>query len=144
MKAISLWQPWAELIRRGLKGYETRSWPMPDCLIDQPLAIHAAVKTFRSADYEDYFRRQLLMDEVDPFTLKYGCVLCVIHAHRSERTEYRRDMISERERMYGNWEDGRFAWPLLDVRVLAEPVPLKGHQGIFNWPEGDQLYPDLW
>ena len=27
LKAITIWQPWAELIIRGFKQYETRSWP---------------------------------------------------------------------------------------------------------------------
>lgn len=27
MKALTIWQPWASLIARGVKQYETRSWP---------------------------------------------------------------------------------------------------------------------
>lgn len=44
MRAISLWQPWATLLVAGWKAVETRSRPIPGCLIDQPTAIHAARK----------------------------------------------------------------------------------------------------
>jgi activating signal cointegrator 1 len=41
IKAISLHQPWASLIARGYKKYETRSWPTS---YRGPIAIHAAKK----------------------------------------------------------------------------------------------------
>jgi ASCH domain len=44
MRVISLWQPWAELIRRGLKQFETRSWP---CETLGQVVIQAAKKKFR-------------------------------------------------------------------------------------------------
>jgi len=158
VKALSLWQPWAELVRRGLKLYETRDWPMPESMIDQPLAIHAAKKPFISAHYHDVFRRQLLMDELDPFELKYGCLLCVVHPAKSIKTSAALRMFNladrtraAREFLYGNYADidpdsgkQRWATKLNDIRVLPEPIPYVGHQGIFNWPEGDAIYPELW
>jgi hypothetical protein len=47
IQAITLWQPWASLIARGLKRYETRSWAPPASLIGKRLAIHAG--THRTA-----------------------------------------------------------------------------------------------
>lgn len=44
MKAITLWQPWAELVALGVKHIETRSWPAPPAIIGQRIAIHAAAK----------------------------------------------------------------------------------------------------
>lgn len=50
MNAITLWQPWASLcvdplgLPAPVKGFETRSWPAPASVIDQRLAIHAAVR----------------------------------------------------------------------------------------------------
>ncbi len=41
MKALTIWQPWASLIARGVKQYETRSWPTK---YRGPIAIHAAMK----------------------------------------------------------------------------------------------------
>lgn len=49
MKAISVWQPWAQLIACGAKPYETRHWPPPRDLIGTTIAIHAAKKVNRAA-----------------------------------------------------------------------------------------------
>lgn len=32
---------------------------------------------------------------------------------------------------YGDWTPGRWAWPLLDVWPLTEPIPAKGAQGVW-------------
>jgi len=32
---------------------------------------------------------------------------------------------------YGDWQPGRWAWPLIDPWPLAEPIPAKGAQGIW-------------
>lgn len=145
MKCISLWQIWAELVRRGLKLNETRSWPMPQSLIDQPLAIHAAKQKFDPGDYGEIFSRQLLDDGAMAKPLIYGAVLCVVHPAQSLPTEQVRSSLSRRELLYGNYEDARFAWPFQDIRVLRTPIPLLGRQGIFDWPEGDAIYREyLW
>ena len=41
MKALTIWQPWASLIARSVKQYETRSWATQ---YRGPIAIHAAMK----------------------------------------------------------------------------------------------------
>jgi hypothetical protein len=49
MRAISLWQPWAQLIASGDKPFETRGWAPPIALIGQTIAIHAAKKIDKEA-----------------------------------------------------------------------------------------------
>ena len=44
MKAITIWQPWAEFVAAGVKHNETRSWATK---YRGPIAIHAAVKPIR-------------------------------------------------------------------------------------------------
>jgi hypothetical protein len=34
---------------------------------------------------------------------------------------------------YGDFTAGRFAWLLDDIKPLAEPVPAKGRQGLWEW-----------
>lgn len=46
MKALTIWQPWASLIARGVKQYETRSWPTK---YRGPIAIHAATKNISAS-----------------------------------------------------------------------------------------------
>jgi hypothetical protein len=136
MRVISLWQPWAELIARGLKTWETRSWPVEQF---GEVAIHAAKRKFRDEDMTREARTQLLMDDVDPYWLKYGAVLCVCDIVACVQSETGRNHISERDLLYGNWSDGRFGWRLENVRRLPAPIALKGHQGFFYWPDGKRI-----
>jgi hypothetical protein len=133
-RCVSLWQPWAELMRRELKLNETRSW----ATAPGPLAIQAAKKKFDARDYSPQFVDQLRRDGIDFAKLDYGCVLCIVDVLACRKTETIRDQISERERMYGNYDDGRYAWQTKMLRVFKEPVPLIGHQGLFGWWEGDK------
>lgn len=48
IKVVSLWQPWAEAMRRKLKTNETRSWFSGH---RGWLGIHAAKKRFNPNDY---------------------------------------------------------------------------------------------
>lgn len=136
MRTISLWQPWAELIRRGLKEFETRSWP---CEKFGEVAIHAAKKKFVSGQYSQELRTQMLMDEVDPYWLQYGVVLCVADIVACVPTESGKQHVSQRELTYGDWSEGRFAWRIENVRPLPKPIPLVGHQGFFYWREGKAI-----
>ncbi len=47
MYAITLHQPWASLIALGVKTVETRSWPAPERLVGQAIAIHAGKRVIR-------------------------------------------------------------------------------------------------
>jgi hypothetical protein len=40
---------------------------------------------------------------------------------------------AEQEMLFGNWTPGRYAWELANVRLLQEPIPAKGRQGLWNW-----------
>lgn len=45
---------------------------------------------------------------------------------------------TEREIVLGDWTPGRYAWELANVKMLPEPIPIKGKQGLWNWEEGQQ------
>ena len=53
MYAISLWQPWAQLVADGVKHYETRSWKPPRHLLGKRIAIHSAKRKVREHDYHN-------------------------------------------------------------------------------------------
>jgi activating signal cointegrator 1 len=44
MRALTIRQPWAQLVVMGTKVIETRSWKAPDALVGQRIAIHAGAK----------------------------------------------------------------------------------------------------
>lgn len=125
---LSLWQPWAEAMRRRLKKNETRSWSTH---YRGYLAIHAAKKRFNPAEYVRPYGLTM-----DCSQLVYGAVVCIVKLVGCETTEFCvKAGVSESEQFWGDYSEGRFAWITspLDIIELPEPVPLRGHQGLFSW-----------
>lgn len=61
-------------------------------------------------------------------------------AHRNDPAGIPSDrglyMVAETQRPYGDFAPGRFAWMLADITPLAEPVPAKGGQRLWEWTRG--------
>ena len=136
MKALPLWQPWAQLVALGAKRVETRHWPAPHWLIGQRIAIHAT-KTkdhlwiCSTAPFSTYVRV--------PELLPLGAVIATAVLDRcGEITEESAAELEDRsahEFAFGNYEPGRFAWVLRDVKPVTPPLPFRGSQGIFDVPD---------
>lgn len=148
MKALTLWQPWAALIAIGAKGIETRSWGTN---YRGPLAIHAArnvpiegrmallMSDFAAALVEaGVWDRRLLNRRPDPSLwsgpLSRGCIVAVAQLVDCVRMTPRGIPypVTYRERAFGNFADGRYAWILRDVTRLPQSVPVKGAQGLWE------------
>lgn len=141
IKAISLWQPWASAIVCGWKQIETRHWKTDHRGL---LAIHAARNTNGLREYRDMVDQGIPSgvsyfgdDELDD--LPRGAIVAVAHLVDVVPTERICDRgtiygieFSPAERWYGNYDPERYGWVLQNVAPLAEPVPWKGSQGIFE------------
>lgn len=142
--AITLWQPWATLIAIGAKEYETRHWAIN---YRGPIAIHAA-KRLDNGQHETYFVEpfQTVLKAAgyeSPTALELGCVVAVARLTGCSiiYPNFRRKM-SEQERAFGDWTNGRYAWQLADIVRLETPVPTRGLQGVWHWtlpPELEHL-----
>lgn len=131
MKALSLWQPWASLIAVGAKQYETRSW---STLYRGLLAIHAAKRYTHeehnaTLDFERRFPFQLLTLH-SPLPL--GAILCMVRLTEVLPVASVYGSLSDSERAFGNYSEGRFAWKLALVEVFDPPIPMRGAQGLFE------------
>lgn len=131
LRAISLWEPYALLVALGEKLHETRHWSTEYRGL---LAIHAAKRWTRDeqALWQNFkfSNNRLRRMEANP---PLGAMLCIVRLVNVYRTDQRRWAISEKERLYGNWQPGRFAWELQLLEVFEQPIPAKGAQGFFNW-----------
>lgn len=125
MKAISLWQPWASAMALGLKSIETRHWVTS---YRGPMAIHAAKRW--TAEEREFAAIMGL-----PAELPLGAVVAIGQLSQIHHSEHIRDEISEQERAWGNYADGRFGWRFIDVTALPEPIPYRGAQGLFEIPD---------
>lgn len=43
--------------------------------------------------------------------------------------------LTNEERLFGNWEAGRYAWEIAHVVRLPSPIPCKGQLGLWNVPQ---------
>ena len=156
IKVVSLWQPWAEAMRRKWKKNETRSWW---CGHRGWLAIHAAKKKFNPNDYEPEFAHAVRSLDIWPDRLTYGAIVCIVWMTGCQRTEaIRQSLVQEgvievdlnhptegrfvgTELFWGDYSDKRYAWTTDSSRLieLPEPIPLRGRQGIFEWQMPEEV-----
>ncbi len=135
-RCLSLWQPWASLIACGSKIYETRSWKTD---YRGPVVIHAA-KRWTQAEKQlcnTYpFDRALAQARAKGLAMPFGEIICVVDLVAVHRVEDIRDHldpvhgIGQWERYFGDYNNGRYAWELRNVRTFY-PVPMRGQQGLF-------------
>ena len=130
MKALSLTQPYAELIKNGTKTVETRSWKTNYRGI---LYIHAS-----AAEIPKESRGNPgLMGLVHTQDLDYGKIICSCTlADCIPMTEaYVEDMRRNHPKEYlsGIYAPGRYAWILEEIKVLKEPIKIKGRLGLWSF-----------
>lgn len=114
MKALTVCQPYAELIARGLKPIENRTWPT---LYRGPLAIHAG----KSREWMDDGDLEAYPD------MAFGAVIALVNLVN----------CCERERLpiallHNQHANGPWCWVLEHVERIA-PVPCRGAQGLWTW-----------
>jgi hypothetical protein len=159
MKALTLYQPWATLVAIGAKRIETRSW---HTYYRGPLAIHAGMEkryiNHRSHDYicnEEPFYSVLMEagalwhDNQFFGALPLGCIVATCELVNCKRIDvgdwfpanlgwWKNKMFweaSEREWAFGDHSVGRFMWFLANIKILDDPVPVKGSMGLWEWEE---------
>ena len=135
MKALSLWQPWAQLVALGVKRYETRSWSTQH---RGPLLVHAARRRppmDMNPELAELFGELALRGwprEALPRGAIVGLVL-VKAVHRTEDLEPLLSRVGVHELARGNFAPGRYAWELERVAAF-QPVHMRGFQGLFDVP----------
>jgi hypothetical protein len=128
MKALTVLQPWAQLLALGVKQAETRSW---STAYRGPLAIHAG-KRFRELHRE--FAHTMRGRGILPVTpLRYGEVLAIAQLVDCISSPDARRRFGELELELGDYRNNRFAWILADVELLEPGKRAKGALGLWEW-----------
>lgn len=153
MHAITLWQPWAQLVAAGIKVQETRSWAPPRWLIGKRIAIHAAkrrptkalLKGLPRVIHDDMYA-QYGYDWVD--SIPYGAVICTAQLFGVARLTGKKNpgewgldgvRIDTGEHVqifsdaYGDYSAGRYIWGLQHIKKKRRPVPMAGKQGLWRF-----------
>lgn len=137
MKTLTLTQPWASLVALGEKRIETRSW---HTAYNGALAIHAALrypKWAKDLALTEPFRTSLRVPHGNYSypELTLGVVVCTTTLLYCVPTQQIVDKISDKERSFGDYSEGRWAWmfgPIV-ARFGMREVPVKGHLGLWDW-----------
>lgn len=139
MKALTLTQPYATLVAIGAKRIETRSWSTH---YRGPLAIHAAKgfpRDCRELCASQPFLRELTRAGVSMPELPRGAILAVARLAFVMSTDHHtldpRWPLTDKERAFGDYDEGRYAWLLADVARLVEPIPCRGMLGLWTLDE---------
>lgn len=158
MKAITIWQPWASLLACGAKQFETRSWAAS---YRGPIAIHAAQRQPRAVMRElpvktqqeifDALYKYLDIQSGALVRLKTGAIIAMaelVGCHKITNigwsgtpgrriawvdSELSSHYPTEREKLFGDWTPGRYAWEITNVKLLDAPIPAKGKQRLWEW-----------
>lgn len=143
VKAISLWEPWATLMRTGAKTIATRSWatsyrgPLLICAatrrhvgeMAQLLTEPAWRRAFGIADATTMRGRLAALEE----QLHYDQAVAIVDL-RSCRLCYPGivdELKAHGEEDFGDYSPGRYAWITTNLRAI-KPFPVRGSQGLFE------------
>ena len=124
MKALTIKQPWAELIVEGYKKYEFRSWKTK---YRGKILIHAGMSLEKEMasllkDYKLNYKMGAIIGEA---TLE-DCIL----------VDDKFDDILRKDNkiVYGRSSHvGKYAWKLSNIKKYKEPIEIKGKLGLWNY-----------
>lgn len=149
MKAITIWQPWATLIMEGAKPCEFRPWAIPRALVHQRVVIHAGARKIDRDEVLDLMARledgttglkpeiarpilQKVLDaHRDSFILPLASGLGTVMLGRPRLAHTIFKGIADSDRI----DKGQWAWPVGAIRRFDYPIPMRGAQGFWEWPE---------
>lgn len=129
MKALSLWQPWASLVARGVKRHDTRTWTTEHRGL---VAIHAS-KVVDLAGAPNALCRAAL--DMFWWATKHpaSAVVAVARLTACRAAPSVEPFVTRADRAATDFSAGRFALVFDEIHALYEPIPLAGRQGLFNW-----------
>lgn len=132
MKAISLRQPWADLVMQGKKTLELRSWTVS---YRGPLAIHAS-QTVSEAACQAFGIR--------PDQVTSGAILGTVELVSILELDEREYQARKNEHLAGDFfkpdpeHSTLYGWQVTNPQPLPQPAPFPGRMGLFNVP--DELF----
>ena len=123
MKAISIRQPWADLIVQGKKTIELRTWTVN---YRGPLVIHASQTVEREA---------CQAHSLNPDTVTTGAIIGTVDLVAVEELDKATfDTLRDKHLDQGRFNSPMYGWRLANPHPLPQPRPMRGRMGLFNVP----------
>lgn len=133
MKCLTIRQPWAMLIALGEKEFETRSWRTA---YRGEIGIHAGLKINKKVCEQEPFKSVLAKHGYTADNLPTGAIIATSQltgCYEVTPEVDLREWIQGNEYVFGNYEEGRFAWKFEEIVQLSDPIPAKGQLSIWNY-----------
>jgi hypothetical protein len=150
MKALTLYNPWAFLVQKGLKRNETRNWypRRPDGIGHSTstrcatgwFCIHAGLTVDRTAMRRSPIAEALAWHGItadnwssSPGSMQQRVIVAVAYLERVYETTDQALTLSltQQERAFGDYSPKRYAWELGAVIELPTAVPHDGRQRLW-------------
>ncbi|WP_051319909.1 ASCH domain-containing protein [Planktothrix agardhii] len=140
LTVITLWQPWATLLIKGVKIHETRSWYTSH---RGKILIHAAKRKINWCEIQLNLLEEIYPD-ITEWDYPLGAIVGemeLVNCRSMTATEgdynqkyfiHVNSPLYESDRLTGNWSDGRFAWEMRNPKPLSIPN-VKGKQGLWKY-----------
>lgn len=145
LTAITLHQPWASLVAKGWKQYETRDWPTNHRGL---IVIHAGRKPKGKQELREHDKVVASFKDLLNEDCPYSAVVAI--AELTDVILMTEEFINQQcptELRCGDWKIGRYAFKLENVRPLA-PIPATGKQGLWKFDQEaagfDSLHLEPW
>jgi hypothetical protein len=131
MKALTLHQPWADLIALGMKRCESRSWA----------TNHRGYLVICSAKAQPRYAREFQESRAMQICLAghtvqdFGKAICLVMLEDCREVRTAADVPEGKlERQVGNYElhCGRYRWDLRLIHRFDPPFPVHGGQRLWN------------
>jgi len=119
IRALTIRQPFPELILRKRKPFEVRSWKTN---YRGPLLIHSAAKVMANCAEKSGLRPEALI------TSAFVGVVVLSEVRPYTRADSK---LLKQRRAMGGWSPGQFSWVLTKPIRFASPIKAKGKLGLF-------------
>ena len=145
LTAITLHQPWASLVAKGWKQYETRDWPTNHRGL---IVIHAGRKPKGKQELREHDKAVASFKDLLNEDCPYSAVVAI--AELTDVILMTEEFINQQcptELRCGDWKIGRYAFKLENIRAIA-PIPATGKQGLWKFDQEaagfDSLHLEPW
>lgn len=140
VKVLSLKQPWASMVVRGIKGWETRDWQTKYRGV---LYIHASSKFLdedKALSLRTPFANYIDNYDLLPLGQIIGKVELVdIITTAQWLAKYGKSATDIRELKMGNYGPNRHAWQLENAVMFATPTRAKGALSVWDFDKSNLL-----
>lgn len=127
LPVLSVRQPWAELILRGLKPCENRTFRLPHAYMNRPILLHAPK---RIDALPDALRQHIGPENVPGNDLPRGCIVGMV-AFSPVGAEWRGQKLIQT--LFGPWAmPNCFLWEIVAFWRFPVSIPARGALGFFH------------